>query len=297
MNGIINVYKEHGVTSFHVVAQLRSMLRVRKAGHTGTLDPIAEGVLPVCLGCATKFADLLISTDKQYVARFRLGAIYDTYDITGSIVKVSDFQPRECAVRAALSSFEGEPMLTVPAFSAKKINGLRAYDLARKGEITDVGTAPMAIHKIELISYNYPEGVFAVDCGKGVYVRSIIHELGLKLGSYAAMSGLARSRCGPFYIKDALKLSDIKQIASEKRINEILTPIDSVVDLPRAVVKSTAVKSVSRGMSPKAADYQSLPEADACGRCLMLSAEGKLIAFGVIQKDAPVPIKLSKVIS
>ena len=293
MNGVINVCKEKGVTSFHVVAQLRSILKVKKVGHTGTLDPMAEGVLPVCLGYATRFADILTAVDKQYIARFRLGAAYDTFDTTGSVLKTSDECPDESAVRAVLESFVGESELTVPAFSAKKIDGCRAYKLARKGELTDAGIALMKVYNVEFLSYSYPEGVFVIDCGKGAYVRSVIHELGIKLGSYAAMSGLMRSRSGPFSMKNAYKISDIAQITSEGRVSEIVIPIQDVLDLPKAVVKSTAVSSVFNGVSPKAADYLSLP--DTCGQCLLFTAEGKLIALGNIQKELPIPVKLSKV--
>ncbi|MDR0454749.1 MAG: tRNA pseudouridine(55) synthase TruB [Deferribacteraceae bacterium] len=295
MNGVINVCKEPGVTSFYVVAQIRKIFKVKKAGHTGTLDPMAEGVLPVCLGHATKFAEFLTAEDKQYIAQFRLGIACDTFDTTGAVLRKSDLHPDESSVRAVLESFIGEPELTVSAFSAKKIDGLRAYDLARKGKLQDAGTAPMKIFKIELLSYNYPVGIFVIDCGKGVYVRSVINCMGDKLGSFAAMSGLMRSRNGQFHIKNARKLADIKQIADSGRKSELVTPVQDVLNLPKAVIKDKIYNAVMHGISPKAADYQSLPDAYDSGMCLLLTREGKLVAFGDIQKESPVPVKLSRV--
>ncbi len=297
MNGVVNVYKEPGVTSFQVVARVRSIFKVKKAGHTGTLDPMAEGVLPICLGHATRFADIITAEDKQYIANFKLGAAYDTFDTTGTVLRTSDARPDEAAVREVLAGFVGEPELTVPAFSAKKIDGVRAYDLARKGELEDAGTAPMKIYKIELVSYDYPDGVFVVDCGKGTYVRSIINETGNRLGAYAAMSGLIRSRSGRFHMKDAHKLDDIKCIAGEGRGAEIVRPVQDVLDLPIAVVKPETVDAVMHGVSPKTAGYRSLPDTGADGLCLLLSPDGRLVALGEIQKGAIVPVKLSKVFS
>ncbi len=295
MNGVVNVYKESGVTSFQVVARVRSIFKVKKAGHTGTLDPMAEGVLPICLGHATRFADLLTAEDKQYIANFRLGAAYDTFDTTGSVLRTSDVRPDKASIQEVLAGFIGEPELIVPAFSAKKIDGVRAYDLARKGELEDAGTAPMKIYKIELMSYNYPDGVFVVDCGKGTYVRSIINEMGNRLGSHAAMSGLIRSRSGRFHMKDAHKLDDIKCIAGEGRGAELVLHVQDVLDLPKAVLKPGAVNAVMHGISPKAADYLSLPDTGAGGKCLLLSPDGRLTALGVLQKGSAVPVKLSKV--
>jgi len=295
MNGVINVYKEQGVTSFHVVAQIRNIFKIKKAGHTGTLDPIAEGVLPVCLGYATKFADLLMAEDKQYIARFRLGAAFDTFDTTGTVLRTSSIRPDEFKIRYFLKNLTGEQKLTVPAFSAKKINGSRAYDLARKGKLTDAGIAPMKIYKIELISYDYPEGVFAIDCGKGTYVRSVIHELGEKLGSYAAMSGLIRSRNGVFHMKDANKLSEIKQIVEEGRERELVISVQNLLNLPKAVIKHSAEAAIMHGISPNATDYALLPDTDNCGLCMLLTQDGNLIALGNIQKDLFIPVKLSKV--
>ena len=295
MNGVINVYKECGVTSFYVVAQVRSIFNVKKAGHTGTLDPIAEGVLPICLGYATKFADIFTTGDKQYIAKFRLGSSYDTFDTTGSILQTSDIRPDEDSIRAVLEGFTGQRELTVPAFSAKKINGHRAYDLARKGELKDAGMASMKIYKIEFLSYCYPEGVFVIDCGKGTYVRSVIHEMGVKLGSYAAMSGLIRSRNGPFHMKDSYKISEIKRLTGEGMGAELIVPVQDILNIPRAVVKDAVVSSVLNGVSPQTADYQLLPDTGIGGLCLLTTVKGKVIALGNIQKGFPVPVKLSKV--
>ncbi len=281
MNGVVNVYKEPGMTSFQVVARVRKLFNVKKCGHTGTLDPMAEGVLPICLGYATRFADYITATDKQYIASFKMGATYDSFDTTGNLMASSDMVPSIEDIRKYFSDITGVTELTVPAFSAKKINGERAYKLARKGEIEDAGTAAMRIDKIELISYEYPDGVFVVDCGKGTYVRSIINSLGEKTGAYAAMSGLIRSRSGAFKADDALKLDDLARLAGEGRLESAVRRIEDVVPLKRAVIKDSAVKGLMNGMSPNIRDYTVLPDLSDAEECFIFDSNKRLLALGV----------------
>ena len=156
MNGVVNVYKEAGMTSFDVVAKVRRLFNVSKCGHLGTLDPMAEGVLPVLVGYATRFADYLSSVDKEYIAEFKLGERSQSYDNTSETEKVSDKIVSEEDIKNVLHSLTGKISLKVPAFSAKKINGVRAYKLARKGEIEDAGEKEMEIYSIDLLNYEYP---------------------------------------------------------------------------------------------------------------------------------------------
>ena len=294
MNGVINVYKEAGVTSFQVVAAVRKIFNVKKTGHTGTLDPMAEGVLPICLGSATRFADILTAGDKQYIAHFKLGQSFDTFDTTGTVRETSDKIPSKDDIIKALQEMTGETELVVPAFSAKKIDGKRAYELARKGDLEDAGTALMRIDRIELLSYDYPEGVFVIDCGKGTYVRSVIHKLGLVTGAFAAMSGLIRSKNGPFLLADAVKLDDIRVAVDEGRAAGILRPVQDVLDIPKFTVSDGAAKRLMNGISPKVNEFTSLPSAVPGSLCLLMNQKGELLALGEF-KGGSTPVKLSKV--
>ena len=158
MNGVVNIYKEKGLTSFAVVKAARRIFETKKCGHLGTLDPLAEGVLPVCIGYATKLVDHMMAVEKEYVAQFRLGQATDSYDCTGEVTaENTDIKPSKEDVEKILSGFVGDVELTVPAFSAVKINGVRAYDLARQGEIEDAGQRVMTIKEINLMNYEYPD--------------------------------------------------------------------------------------------------------------------------------------------
>jgi tRNA pseudouridine55 synthase len=293
LHGVINVYKEAGMTSFGVVAAVRRLTGVKKCGHTGTLDPMAEGVLPICLGHATRFAEHLSAGTKGYIASFVFGGGYDSFDVTGSLISSSDEQPSKESVENALSSLVGSHELTVPAFSAKKIDGERAYKLARKGEIADAGTALMTMYSIELNSYAYPEGIFSVSCAKGTYVRSLIHHMGQIVGVPAAMSGLIRSASGGFAAKDTHKLAEIESFVKEGRLGDILIPVEDALDFPRAVVSPEAATRLMNGVSPRASGYISLPRLAKGEECFIMSKEGELLAYG--EADNTLPIKISKV--
>lgn len=294
MNGVINVYKEQGCTSFQVVAKIRRLSGIKKCGHTGTLDPMAEGVLPICLGYATRFSDLLTATDKQYIADFKLGTAYDSYDTTGSMTAESDIIPSEEEIRVALASLTGLKSLRVPAFSAKKIDGERAYKLARKGEIQDAGTAEMRIDKIELVSYSHPDGVIVVDCGKGTYIRSIINELGALTGVCAAMSGLVRTKSGPFDVKNALRLDALEALAAEGRLAEAVRRVEDIIPLKKAVVKDSAVKVLLNGVSLRTAEYLSLPVLSEGEEIFLMDHNGRLLALGT-GWGRQTPVKTEKV--
>ncbi|GAB7141039.1 tRNA pseudouridine(55) synthase TruB [Deferribacterales bacterium RsTz2092] len=299
MNGIVNVYKESGETSFDVVARLRGILKEKSVGHTGTLDPMAEGVLVVCVGYATRFADILGADSKQYRAEFRLGADFDTYDTTGRVLATSDKQPERSEVEHILKSFVGEREFIVPSYSAKKINGERAYKLAREGTIKDAGKAIMRIDRLELTSYDEPNGEFVIECGKGTYVRSVIRELGILSGAYAAMSGLIRTRNGDFKVENSLKLAQIAELVAAGRVNEAVKPVQDVVLLPKYVVNSGAAVRIKNGVSPKLEEYLSMSDENVGGYCLLMNEAEQLLALGRLCGDGvhsgQVPVKLEKV--
>jgi tRNA pseudouridine55 synthase len=237
----------------------------------------------------------LSANEKQYIAKFQLGKAYDTFDTTGTIRAESSMQPDFATVETALQTMVGETELTVPAFSAKKINGRRAYDLARKGELEDAGTVMMSIKRIELTKYSYPDGEFVVDCGKGTYVRSIINELGTKTGAYAAMSGLIRSKNGTFHMDTAKKLSEIADMVEAGELDQLLMPIQTVLYLSKLVVNGFAAGKLANGVAPQATAYLPTPPAlDNGAQCLLMSENGVLLALGEFIGGA-VPVRLSKV--
>jgi tRNA pseudouridine55 synthase len=296
MDGVVNIYKEKGISSFAVVKKVRWLFNTKKCGHTGTLDPLAEGVLPVCLGHATKLADYMMALDKEYVAQFRLGEARDSYDTDGEITAENrDIKPSKEEVEAVLKGFVGEVELTVPAYSAVKINGVRAYDLARKGEIEDAGSRVMSITDIELMDYSYPDGLFRMKCRKGTYVRSVIHEAGLKLGCYGVMSGLIRTVNGKFTQGTAFKLGDLETMKDEGRLAEAVIPVDKALGWAKAVIREEAVKLVKNGLSVKRHNYQTVPDTE--DRYVFLTApDGELLAFAEHGKAEDQPFVIVKLL-
>ena len=182
INGIVNVYKEKGFTSFDVVAKMRGIFKQKKIGHTGTLDPDAEGVLPVCLGRATKVCDLLTDKDKEYETVLLLGVVTDTQDLTGEALERKEVNASEKEVKSAILSFVGEYMQVPPMYSALKVNGQKLCDLARKGVTVERKARPVTIHGIEILSVDLPEVRMRVHCSKGTYIRTLCQDIGEKLG-------------------------------------------------------------------------------------------------------------------
>lgn len=181
INGIINVYKEKGYTSFDVVAKLRGILKTKKIGHTGTLDPDAEGVLPVCLGKATKVCDLLTDKNKEYVAVMLLGKVTDTQDTTGTVLEEHLVEVTEEQVKEAVLSFTGEYMQVPPMYSALKVNGKKLCDLARAGVTVERQARPVQLYSIEIIKMELPRVCMRVRCSKGTYIRTLCQDIGEKL--------------------------------------------------------------------------------------------------------------------
>ena len=187
MNGIINVYKEKGYTSHDVVAKLRGICRQKKIGHTGTLDPDAEGVLPVCLGTATKVCGLLTDKDKVYEAVLLLGTQTDTQDISGTVVRQAQVTCTQDEVRQAAASFLGIYSQLPPMYSALKVNGKKLYELARQGKVVEREARKVVIHEIFIESVELPRITMTVHCSKGTYIRTLCHDIGRKLGCGGCM--------------------------------------------------------------------------------------------------------------
>lgn len=248
INGILNVHKEAGFTSHDVVAKLRGILKQKKIGHTGTLDPGAVGVLPVCLGNGTRLCDLLADKSKEYEAVMRLGVITDTQDMSGRILKQAEVICSEEEVRAAVLSFEGSYRQIPPMYSALKVNGKKLYELAREGKEIEREPREVFIQKIEILSMELPLVAFRVSCSKGTYIRTLCQDIGEKLGCGAAMESLVRTRVGTFRIEEALTLSEIEMLVSKGGIMEKIVPVDAVfAALPKAVVKQEFRKRIDNG--------------------------------------------------
>ena len=248
MNGIINVYKEKDFTSFDVVAKLRGILKQKKIGHTGTLDPDATGVLPVCLGNATKLCDMLTDKKKEYIAEFILGKETDTQDISGQVLKEKEVTCSVEEVVEIIQSFVGDYEQLPPMFSAIKVDGKRLYELARQGKEVERKTRTVTFFEIEILRVELPVVSIRVLCSKGTYIRTLCHDIGQKLGCGATMTALERTKSGQFTKENAYTLSEIEKIRDEGRLEEILLPVDTVFsNLPELVVIGELEKKILNG--------------------------------------------------
>lgn len=228
INGIINVYKEKGFTSHDVVAKLRGILKQKKIGHTGTLDPDAVGVLPVCLGKGTRLCDMLTDETKTYVAGLLLGMETDTQDTSGSVQKESDTNElTEAQVREVIASFVGEQMQIPPMYSALKVNGKKLYELAREGKEVERKARPVTFYEINILDMDLPHVKIEVTCSKGTYIRTLCHDIGRILGCGGCMESLVRTKVGRFELKDSLTLKEIEDLR-DKESEETFSFVHSV---------------------------------------------------------------------
>ena len=230
INGVINVYKEKGFTSHDVVAKLRGIVKQKKIGHTGTLDPDATGVLPVCLGNATKLCDMLTDKSKEYVTTMRLGFCTDTQDISGNILEQKEVCVAEDKVREVIASFVGNYDQIPPMYSALKVNGKKLYELAREGIEVERKARSIEIYEIEIMDISLPDITMRVHCSKGTYIRTLCHDIGMKLECFGTMVELKRTKVAAFLLENAYKLSDIEEMVKTQKLNEILTKTEDMFE-------------------------------------------------------------------
>lgn len=262
-SGIINVYKEAGFTSFDVVAKLRGILKIRKIGHTGTLDPDATGVLPICIGKATKICDLLTDRDKTYRAVMRLGIVTDTLDMSGNVLETNEVIVTEEDVKSAIMSFVGDIMQIPPMYSALKVNGQKLVDLARKGQVVERKPRPVTIYDIGIEDITLPLVTFTISCSKGTYIRTLCDDIGRKLGCGGCMESLERIKAAGFSVENALTLSDIERIRDEGDLDSIILAIDeALVEYPKVVAAEECTKILQNG-GKVSADDLTLTDLDA----------------------------------
>ncbi|EKS4344758.1 tRNA pseudouridine(55) synthase TruB [Clostridium sporogenes] len=225
MDGVINVLKPKGITSFDVVRDIRKIAKIKKVGHTGTLDPLASGVLPVCIGKATKIVDYIMEGTKTYRVEMKLGTTTDTYDREGTVLEEKEVSVSPTEVEKAIEKYKGDIKQVPPMYSALKVNGRKLYDLARKGIEVEREARKIQIHDICILSIDIPYIIFDVKCSKGTYIRSLCFDIGNDLGSGAVMWNLERLEASPFNIKEAIKLEDL----NEENIKQFITPIDEAL--------------------------------------------------------------------
>lgn len=236
IHGVININKEKGYTSHDVVAKLRGIVGQKKIGHTGTLDPDATGVLPVCLGKATKLCDMLTDKSKTYETVMLLGKTTDTQDISGSVLSESSVESiDEDAVKKCIGEFVGDYLQVPPMYSALKVNGKKLYELARQGIEVERKARPVVIHEIKILEIALPRVRMEVSCSKGTYIRTLCHDIGLKLGCGACMEELIRTKVSCFEIPDSLTLGQVQELKEAGKIEEILVPIDAMFSEYEAV--------------------------------------------------------------
>ena len=242
-HGMMTIYKEAGYTSSDVVARLRGILHMKKIGHTGTLDPDAEGVLPVCLGIGTKLCELIADRDKEYIAVMRLGVTTDTQDMSGEVQEqISDEEVRlrvtPQKVKETAAEFVGEISQVPPMYSAVKVDGKRLYEYARAGRTVERKARNITIYELEITSVDLPLVTMRVRCSKGTYIRTLCADIGEKLGCGACVSSLVRTATGGFELKDSLTIDEIALLHQEGRLSERMVSIDSMFpEALRASVK------------------------------------------------------------
>ena len=229
MDGVLNIRKEKGYTSFDVVAKLRGILHMKKIGHTGTLDPEAEGVLPVVLGKATKLVDLLTEKQKTYEALLHLGLETDTQDMTGTVLEEKPVEVTEEEVRTVIRSFLGEQQQIPPMYSALKVDGKKLYELAREGKTVERKPRAVQFYEIEIKKIELPYVRFSVTCSKGTYIRTLCHDIGQKLGCGGCMEELLRTRSGNFVWEDSMTLAQVEEAVRNGTIGDRVISIGQVL--------------------------------------------------------------------
>lgn len=247
-DGVINVYKEPGYTSFDVVAKLRGILHQKKIGHTGTLDPQAEGVLVVCLGKATRLCDILPDHNKEYEAVLFLGTTTDTEDMTGTVLEQKPVDVSEEAVRETVESYIGTYDQIPPMYSAIKVNGQKLYDLARQGQTVERKPRPVTIYTLEILEMDLPRVRLRIRCSRGTYIRSLCRDIGEKLGCGGCMEHLMRTGACGFRAEKSLRLSEIEDYEKNGTLNAYITAVDAMyAELPKIYMDADGDKLLHNG--------------------------------------------------
>ena len=249
IHGILNVWKEKGYTSHDVVASLRKILDQRKIGHTGTLDPEAEGVLPLCLGKGTRLSGMLTDRDKVYETVLLLGRETDTQDATGQTLYEKDPSPlTQAEIQNCIQGYIGRIQQVPPMYSALKHQGKRLYELAREGKTVERQSRPVRIYEIQILGLELPRVRMRIHCSKGTYIRTLCHDIGRTLGVGGCMESLVRLRAGGFSAEESHTLEEIRRAKEDGRLEELVLPVDTpFLDLPAFHLRPEAEKAGRNG--------------------------------------------------
>ena len=300
MDGIINVYKEKGFTSHDVVAKLRGILHIKKIGHTGTLDPDAVGVLPVCIGKGTKLCDMITDTDKTYEAVMLLGISTDTQDISGNVLSKKDVAVDEKTLIETVDSFVGEYKQIPPMYSAIKVNGRKLYQLAREGIEIERSPRDVYIRSIHINDMNLQDGepsvTMTVSCSKGTYIRTLCHDIGEKLGCGACMKSLSRTRVGRFYIDDSYTINQIAALNLKGELSSIVTPVDSMFDYPEIRIKREYDKLLYNGNQLPLSAGKAL-DGNTGDKVRIYNESGEFIGIYSMDDSGYKPVKIFSVVN
>ena len=293
INGWLVLDKPLGMTSTHALARVKRLFDAQKAGHAGTLDPLATGVLPIAFGEATKTVSFAVDGEKSYAFAVRWGAETTTDDKEGAVTRTSEKRPSEGELRALLPRFIGQIMQTPPAFSAVKIDGERAYDLARDGEEVTLQPRPIEIGDLRLVDMPQPDtAVFEADCGKGTYVRAIARDIGRELGCFGHVIELRRTRVGPFEEGDAWSLEELQDEADASRLflsDGPLLPVEMPLrGLPELLVTPSDASKLVRGMAVLIRGR----DAPVLSGLMYATCQGRIVALGEVEKGALHPIRV-----
>ncbi len=274
--GFLDIYKPKGLTSHDVVARLRRITKIRQIGHTGTLDPFATGVLPICIGKATRLIEYL-DDDKEYIATVQFGKNTTTYDLEGEITETFDKKVTENEIKTALKDFEGEISQIPPIYSAIKVNGKKLYDYARQGQDVEIKPRKVTISKIELKDFDYASqsAKILVSCSKGTYIRSIAYDLGAKLECGGYLTALERTKAGKFQVNTAIKLDDLTEVSQV--VENLINPLD-MLSIPIHDLSESERERVSHGMAINNSDFKN-------SDIVILSYGGRIYAIGKVEQN------------
>ena len=288
MFGFINIYKPEKMTSFDVIAVLRKITHIKQIGHSGTLDPFATGILPVCIGKSTRLIEYL-DDDKEYIATVKFGADTDTYDLDGQIVKTYETEISKSQLEMALNDFKGEIEQYPPKYSAIKVNGKKLYEYARKGQEVEIKPRKVYISKIELLEFDEQNQIakIIIGCSKGTYIRSIAYDIGQKLNCGGHLIALERTKSGKFTLENAVKLDDIKGESDVKE--HLINPID-VLSGKKYTLNEKEKENVMHGIALNIREQKQFT--DLCDSIVFLVYGGKIVAVGQINNKE---IKIKKV--
>ncbi|HWQ42839.1 MAG TPA: tRNA pseudouridine(55) synthase TruB [Desulfosporosinus sp.] len=292
MEGIINVLKPPGMTSSDVVVWMRRILKVKKIGHTGTLDPGVAGVLPLCVGKGTRLAEYITEQGKAYRVEVTFGITTDSQDAFGNVIQVTSPELRQSDLERILLSFTGKLSQVPPMYSAVRIEGKHLYEYARQGIAVERKSREVTIYKIELEKWydgEFPRAILDIECSKGTYIRTISHDLGQALGCGAHMSYLLRVRSGPFQLQESWTLEEIEEVARDSSY-PFLLPLTAGIDLPRVFLSAVRANAFRHGLPTKRELVKSSSE--GFESYVQVIEDGELIGIGVWREENLFPHKV-----